>query len=152
MSGTEKEWEWFRQSVCETVDLLMEKYEPDDMFVTLYYDRDHKPKDEEEARKETDRFFDRLGEICWARRTKTNSICYTEYFSDRPWKQSPDLHHHVIIDTGVWFQDAVISAWKAGRVKIDTLLNDTIDSYELRALTMVKEYAPSRKEERAWID
>ena len=152
MSGTEKEWEWFRQAVRETVDLLMEHYGPDDMFVTLYYDRDHKPKGEEEAKKELERFYGRLDKTMWERGIKPDTICYTEYFSDGPWKQSPDLHNHMFINTGVWNQDAIISAWTAGPVVIDTLLNDVVDSYEKRALTMVKEYAPNRKEERTWID
>lgn len=131
-----------------TEENLKANYGPDDMFVTLYYDGEHKPKNKKEAMQELQRFYDRLGENMWSRFISLVVTNTTEPCNDGVRKLRMNLHHHMVINGRKEERDAIIAAWTAGKAVIDTVINDTIDSDEMKVLTMIKRPVPGYKEER----
>lgn len=95
----------YESAVIKLTQILNENFKPDDLFITLHYEKDNRPDDLETARKQLSAYLAKLKklyiqmgvELKWAKTTA---------FGERG-----AIHHHIVIPNGL--SQAVLSRiWK----------------------------------------
>lgn len=138
-----RKWANYRATVRRLIKLMEANFQPDDLFMTLAYDREHMPKDRAGAQADFTTFIRRVRRSMQKEGIEPKYIYCTESGTE-------GIKHSMIINGGERARRVILSKWRAGPVTAGTLIDDIAGSYEVRALAMTKEQAPGTEGRKAY--